>query len=88
MSILIPLFISFMAGFSTLIGVIPIFIKMFSLKELSIVKRIVVPSLAIVSSVFMIIAAIYSHKWGVLYFLIITIIIMLIGNKFVKKVKN
>ena len=67
---------------------IPIFIKMFSLKELSIVKRIVVPSLAIVSSVFMIIAAIYSHKWGVLYFLIITIIIMLVGNKFVKKVKN
>ena len=59
---------------------IPIFIKMMGLKELSIAKRIVMPILAIIASAFMIIAAIYSHKWGVMYFLIIFAIVMLIGN--------
>lgn len=54
---------------------IPIFIKMMSIKELSIIKRIVMPILAIIGSVFMIIAAIYSHKWGVLYFIIVALII-------------
>jgi APA family basic amino acid/polyamine antiporter len=61
---------------------IPIFAKMFSLTELSKVKRIVVPTLAIISSLFMVVAAIYAHKWGVLYFLIIAAIIMGIGKKF------
>ena len=59
---------------------IPIFIKMMGLKELSIVKRLVMPILAIIASAFMIIAAIYSHKWGVMYFLIIFAIVMIIGN--------
>ncbi len=59
---------------------IPIFIKMMGLKELSIAKRIVMPILAIIASAFMIIAAIYSHKWGVMYFLIIFAIVMIIGN--------
>lgn len=65
---------------------IPIFIKMFNLKDLSVVKRIIIPALAIVSSVFMIIAAVYSHKWGVMYFLIITAIVMIIGCKFGNKI--
>ena len=60
---------------------IPIFIKMISLKELPIAKRIVMPVLAIIASVFMVIAAIYAHKWGVLYFLIVTIIFMIFGHK-------
>ena len=34
-----------------------------------------------ISSVFMIIAAIYSHKWGVVYFLIVTMIFMIFGIK-------
>lgn len=59
---------------------IPIFIKMIGLKELSVTKRIVMPILATIASAFMIIAAIYSHKWGVMYFLIIFAIVMLIGN--------
>lgn len=59
---------------------IPIFIKMIGLKELSIVKRVIMPTLAIIASAFMIIAAIYAHKWGVLYFLIIFAIVMIIGN--------
>ena len=61
---------------------IPIFAKMITFKELHIVKRIVMPILAIIASLFMVIAAIYSHKWAVLYFLIVTLIVMLIGKKF------
>ena len=43
------------------------------------------PTLGIIASAFMVIAAIYSHKFGVLYFLIVTIIIMIVGNKFYRK---
>ena len=63
---------------------IPIFIGMIRAKELSIMKKIIMPVLAIIGSIFMIIAAIYSHKIGVLYFIIITTIIMLIGIKYEK----
>ena len=63
---------------------IPIFIGMMRAKDLSVMKRIIMPVLAIVGSIFMIIAAIYSHKIGVLYFIIIAIIIMLIGVKYEK----
>ena len=64
---------------------IPIFAKMYKLEDLSKVKRILVPTLAIISSVFMVVAAIYAHKWGVLYFLIIASIFMMIGKKFYNK---
>lgn len=64
---------------------IPIFIGMMRLKDLSVMKRIIMPVLAIIGSIFMIIAAIYSHKIGVLYFIIIGIIIMLIGLKYEKR---
>ena len=64
---------------------IPIFIKMIKLKELSIFKRIIMPIFAILGSIFMMIAAIYSHKIGVLYFIIVAIIIMLIGIKWSKE---
>lgn len=61
---------------------IPIFVKMMKDKELSIMQRIVMPILAILGSIFMIIAAIYSHKIGVLYFLIVAILVMLFGMKY------
>ena len=64
---------------------IPIFAKMFTFKELNVVKRIVMPILAILASAFMVVAAIYSHKFAVLYFLIITLIVMIVGNKFYKE---
>ena len=64
---------------------IPIFAKMYKLEDLSKIKRIIVPTLAIISSVFMVVAAIYAHKWGVLYFLIIASIFMIIGKKFYNK---
>ena len=60
---------------------IPIFIKMMTLKDLNVFKRIIIPVLAIISSLFMIVAAVYAHKFGVLYFLIVTAIVMLIGRK-------
>ena len=53
----------------------------------NIVKRIIMPILAIIGSIFMIIAAIYSHKIGVVYFVFVMIIIMIIGAK-VKDSKN
>lgn len=64
---------------------IPIFMKMFKLKDLNTLKRVIMPTLGIIASAFMVIAAIYSHKFGVLYFLIVTIIIMIVGNKFYRK---
>ena len=67
---------------------IPIFAKMISFKELNTIKRIVMPILAIIASSFMVIAAIYSHKWAVLYFLIVASIVMIIGNKFYRKQSN
>ena len=59
---------------------IPIFIKMFSMKDLSKIKRIIVPIFGIIGSVFMIFAAIYSHKITVIYFIIVFVIIMKIGD--------
>lgn len=64
---------------------IPIFIGMMRAKDLSVMKRIIMPVLAIIGSIFMIVAAIYSHKIGVLYFIIIGMIIMLIGLKYEKR---
>ena len=64
---------------------IPIFAKMLKMKDLNVAKRIVMPILAIIASAFMVVAAIYSHKFGVLYFLIVTVIVMLVGNRFYNK---
>ena len=61
---------------------IPIFAKMVTFKELNVLKRIIMPILGIIASLFMVIAAIYSHKWAVLYFLIVTMVVMLVGKKF------
>ena len=66
---------------------IPIFIKMILSKDLGLIQRIM-PILAIIGSVFMIIAAIYAHEIGVLYFVIVTIVVMLIGLKYIKKIKS
>ncbi len=58
---------------------IPLFFGMIKIKELSVTKRIIFPVLAIIASVFMVISAIYAHKWGVLYFVIVCAVIMAIG---------
>ena len=58
----------------------PIFIKMMKFKEFSPFKRIVMPILAIIGSAFMVFAAVYAHKWGVVFYLIVFAIIMIFGR--------
>lgn len=59
---------------------IPIFFKMMKFKEFSAFKRIIMPLLAIIGSVFMVFAAVYAHKWGVAFYLIVFAIIMIWGR--------
>ena len=61
---------------------LPIFIRMMTLKDLSVFKRFVMPSLAILGSLFMVFAAVYAHKWNVLFYLIVFGVIMLCGFLF------
>lgn len=61
---------------------IPIFIKMLTFRELSVFKRIIMPSVAIIGSLFTVFAAVYAHKWGTLYYLIVFALIMFIGKLF------
>ena len=65
---------------------IPIFIMfMKKAKDLNIVKRIIIPSLALLGSIFMIFAAFLSHRMEALYYLIIFAVIMLLGVPFSRK---
>lgn len=59
---------------------LPIFFKMMTFKEFSVFKRIIMPLLAIVCSLFMVFAAVYAHKWGVLFYMIVFAVIMIIGG--------
>ncbi len=70
----------------TLYGMyVPIFIMMMvKEKELSPFKRIIMPLLALLSCVFMVSAAILSHKMTCAYYLIIFAVIMIIGAFFSK----
>ncbi len=64
---------------------LPIFFKMFTFKEFGVFKRIVMPALAIIGSLFMVFATVYSHKWGVAFYIIVYTVIMLVGKYFRKK---
>ena len=48
-------------------------------KEQSVLKRFVMPILTLCGSVFMVVACIFSHRWGCLWYLIVFAVIMLIG---------
>ena len=62
---------------------IPIFIVMMvKFKEFNIVKRIVLPALAIIACVFMVYAAISAYKIQALYYLIVFAVVMIIGIPF------
>ncbi len=81
---------------------IPIFIKMYADKDMGKVKRIIVPTMAIVSSLFLAGAAIYAHgivkyqeaaangefSFPVLFFAIVTAVVLLIGKFFYRKEKS
>lgn len=62
---------------------IPIFIMMM-IKEQSLggFKRFIMPTLAIFACIFMVIAAVYAHRWAVLYYLILFIVVMAVGGIF------
>ena len=61
---------------------IPIYIALLKRKDLSGFRGKVMPVLAILCSLFMVFAAIYSHKWNVLYYLIVFFVIEVIGAFF------
>ena len=59
----------------------PIFILMIIKlrKEIGIFKGVIMPILALISSGFMVFAAIYAHGFAVLYYLIVFVIVMSVG---------
>ena len=61
---------------------IPIFLKLMSLKNLSGFKRYVAPALAILCSLFMCFACIYTYRIKVLFYLVVFAVIMLVGAAF------
>lgn len=62
---------------------LPIFIQwMRKEKDQSVLRRFVLPILALCGSVFMVIACIFSHGWGCLWYLIVFAVIMAVGALF------
>ncbi len=61
---------------------IPIYIALLKRKDLSGFRGKVMPVLAILCSLFMVFAAIYSHKMNVVYYLIVFVVIEIIGACF------
>lgn len=61
---------------------IPIFLKLMSLQNLNGFKRYVAPALAILCSLFMCFACIYTYKMKVVFYLIVFVVIMLLGAFF------
>ena len=75
---------------------IPIFVKMYKDKDLSPAKRIIVPTVAIISCIFLVGCAVYSHgiikyqaaaaegkfAFPVLFFLIVTVVVLFIAKFF------
>ena len=65
---------------------LPIFYKWMKMQTgESTLRRYVLPALAMVGSVFMVIACLLGHKMGNFWYLIIFGVVMVIGNKFYKK---
>ena len=62
---------------------LPIFIQwMRKEKDQSVLRRFVLPILALCGAVFMVIACIFSHGWGCLWYLIVFAAVMVIGALF------
>ncbi len=71
----------------TIYGIyIPIMIAMMiKEKDLHPVKRFVFPALTVLSSIFMMVAAVFSHGMGVVWYLIVFVLIMAFGMLFYKR---
>lgn len=64
-------------------GYIPILLMMIKKEtELGTFKRLVMPGLAVLSCVFMVVAACFAHKMAVVYYLIAFVVIMAAGVKY------
>ena len=57
-------------------------------KDQSVLRRFVFPALALCGSIFMVIASIFSHRWGCLWYLIVFAVVMVIGGLVDKSRKN
>jgi APA family basic amino acid/polyamine antiporter len=67
-------------------GYIPILLMMMKKEtELGTFKRLVMPGLAVLSCVFMVVAACFAHKMAVVYYLIVFVLIMAAGVKYAPK---
>ncbi|MEG0157261.1 MAG: amino acid permease, partial [Anaerovoracaceae bacterium] len=60
------------------------FMMMKKEKDLNVFKRFIMPTIAILGCIFMIIAACFSHRMAVVYYLITFVVIMIIGGCFMK----
>jgi len=68
---------------------LPIFIQwMRKEKDQSVFRRFVLPLLALCGSIFMVIACIFSHRWGCFWYAIVFVVIMAIGGWVDKCRKN
>jgi len=61
---------------------IPIYFALMKQKNLPTFKRNVMPILATICSLFMVFAAIYSHKMNVVFYLIVFVVVMALGALF------
>ncbi|MDD3571123.1 MAG: APC family permease, partial [Lachnospiraceae bacterium] len=67
-------------------GYIPMYIMfMKKEKDLNTFKRFIMPTLALCGAIFMVIAAVFSHKMAVVWYLVIFSVIMTVGNHYYKK---
>ena len=65
---------------------LPIFLRMMiTEKNLHPFKRFVMPALSILSCIFMIVAAIFAHGMGVVWYLIVFVVFMLLAAPFYRK---
>ena len=72
-----------LAGMGTYL---PIFLRMMiTEKNLHPFKRFVMPALSILSCIFMIVAAIFAHGMGVVWYLIVFVVFMLLAAPFYRK---
>ncbi len=67
---------------------IPIFFHIFKDKKLPFAKRFLAPALAVCGGIFMVVAACFSHRTAVIYYLIVFAVIMAIGASYLKKIED
>ena len=57
-------------------------------KDQNVLRRFIMPGLAMCGSAFMVIACIISHKWGCVWYAIVFVVDVLLGIAFLKRRKT